>query len=122
MLSKYEIIDYVLSLTVTELKELGTALENKYGNMAITFLFSHQQAVTPPEVTEGNYYVSLVTCGPQKINVIKVIRQYTGVGLKEAKDMTEHTAPHILHTNMSPDFSRRFVDELIANGAVALRN
>ncbi len=96
-MNKDEIIKAVESMSVLELAELVKALEEKFGvSAAVPSAFggaTGQAAVseeTAAEVEEKDSFdVILKNAGQQKIQVIKVIREVTGKGLKEAKDLTD---------------------------------
>ena len=87
-LTKEEIIDAIKELTVLELNDLVKACEEEFGVSAAA-----GGAAAAEEKTE--FDVELTEVGPNKIKVIKVVREVTGLGLKEAKDLVEG-APKVL--------------------------
>jgi len=80
-------------MSVSELNELVKALEEKFGVSAAAFAHSASsgQAASAAEAGEEKdaYAVVLTNAGSQKIQVIKVLKELTGLGLKEVKDMTD---------------------------------
>lgn len=83
-----DIIEKIESLTVIELAELVKTLEEKFGvSAAMPVAAGGAGAAAAEEKTEFN--VVLKSAGEQKINVIKVIREATGLGLKESKDIVD---------------------------------
>ena len=86
-------IEEVKTLTVMELSELVKALETEFGVSAAAAVAAPGAAAAAPVVEEQTEFtVILKECGPNKINVIKAVRELTGLGLKEAKDLVD-TAP-----------------------------
>src|SRR5690606_9816293 len=93
-LSKAEIIDAIAGLTVLELSELIKDLEEKFGVSAAAAAVAVAApaagggaAAAAEEQTEFN--VILADVGANKVNVIKAVRELTGLGLKEAKDLVD---------------------------------
>ncbi|VCU68662.1 50S ribosomal protein L7/L12 [Pigmentiphaga humi] len=92
-LSKAEIIDAIAGLTVLELSELIKDLEEKFGvsaaaaAVAVAAPAAGAAAAAAEEQTEFN--VILAEIGANKVNVIKAVRELTGLGLKEAKDLVD---------------------------------
>ena len=101
-----KLIEEVKSLTVLELSELVKALEVEFGvsaaaPMAVTAVSS--AAAEVPEVEEKTEFdVILKEVGAEKIKVIKVVRELTGLGLKEAKDLVD-SAPKTVKENVSKE-------------------
>jgi large subunit ribosomal protein L7/L12 len=92
MINKDEFIQQVESMSVAELNELVKALEEKFGVSAaamVTSTGSPQAAGTEGAEEKDSYTVILKDAGAAKIQVIKALREITGLGLKEAKDMTD---------------------------------
>lgn len=96
-LSKDEILNAVAGLTVLELVELISAFEEKFGvsaaAMAVAAAPGGAAAAAVEEKTEFN--VVLTGAGSNKVGVIKAVREATGLGLKEAKDLVE-SAPAVV--------------------------
>ncbi|MCB5364855.1 50S ribosomal protein L7/L12 [Pusillimonas sp. CC-YST705] len=92
-LSKAEILDAVANLTVLELSELITDMEEKFGvsaaaaAVAVAAPAAGGAAAAAEEKTE--FDLVLTEVGANKVNVIKVVREITGLGLKEAKDLVD---------------------------------
>lgn len=98
-----KIISDVESLTVLELSQLVKALEEKFGVSAaapMAFAGPAAAAVVVEEQTE--FTVILKETGPDKIKVIKVVRDLTGLGLKEAKDLVDG-APKAVKENVTKE-------------------
>lgn len=100
-----KLIDDVKALTVLELSELVKALEEEFGvsaaaPMAVAAAPAAAAAAPVEEKTEFN--VILKEAGAEKIKVIKVVRELTGLGLKEAKDLVDG-APKTVKENISKD-------------------
>ncbi|WP_428025373.1 50S ribosomal protein L7/L12 [Arcobacter sp.] len=90
-ISKEDVLEYISGLSVLELSELVKEFEEKFGvsaqPVAVAGAAVAATADAGEEQTEFN--VVIVDAGDKKINVIKVIRELTGLGLKEAKAMSE---------------------------------
>ena len=94
-LSVQEIIDAVKELTVLELNELVTAAEEAFGVSAAAGVMVAAGPAAAVEEEKTEFDVELTDAGAQKIKVIKVVRDVTGLGLKEAKDFVE-AVPKVL--------------------------
>jgi len=91
-INKDEFIKQVESMSVTELNELVKALEEKFGVSAAAFAASvgpAQGVVADAGEEKDSWNIILKDAGGAKIQVIKVLREFTGQGLKEVKDMTD---------------------------------
>ena len=85
-----KIIDQLSKLTVVEAAELSKQLEDKWGVTAVTPVAAAPVASKEVAAEEkSEFTVFLVAAGDKKINVIKEVRAFTGLGLKEAKDLVE---------------------------------
>jgi large subunit ribosomal protein L7/L12 len=115
-----EIVEKIEKLTLLEAVELKKALEEKFGvTAAAPVMMSAVSAAAAPaavaeEKTEFN--VELKSAGAQKINVIKVVRAATGLGLKEAKDLVDG-APKTVKESLSKDDAEKLKKELEEAGA-----
>jgi large subunit ribosomal protein L7/L12 len=96
MASKEEILDAIGALTVLELKELLDAFEERFGvtaaapvAVAAAPAAGGGAAAAPAEDEKDEFDVILTAAGAQKIQVIKVVRELTSLGLKEAKDLVD---------------------------------
>ena len=83
-----KIVDQLSKLTVVEAAELSKQLEDKWGVTAAAPAAAAPVAATPAE-EKSEFTVFLTAVGDKKINVIKEVRAFTGLGLKEAKDLVE---------------------------------
>ena len=95
-LSTQEFIDAIKELTVLELNDLVKACEEEFGVSAaagVVVAAAGGDAAAAEEKTE--FDVELTEVGPNKVKVIKVVREATGLGLKEAKDLVDN-APKVL--------------------------
>jgi len=94
-LSIQEIIDAVKELTVLELNDLVKAAEEEFGVSAAAGVVVAAGPAAPVEEEKDSFDVELTEIGPNKVKVIKVVREATGLGLKEAKDLVDG-APKIV--------------------------
>jgi len=101
-LSNQEIIDAIGEKSVLEIVELIKAMEEKFGvsAAAATVAAAGPAAAAAEEQTEFN--VILAEAGEKKVNVIKVVRELTGLGLKEAKAVVD-SAPGVVKEGVSKD-------------------
>ncbi|PAF48968.1 50S ribosomal protein L7/L12 [Helicobacter sp. 12S02232-10] len=117
-ITKEEILDYIGNLSVLELSELVKAFEEKFGVSAAPTVVAGAAAAggaaAVEEKTEFN--VVLIDSGANKINVIKAVREITGLGLKEAKEATENT-PHTLKEGINKEDAENFKKKLEEAGA-----
>ncbi|WP_085318135.1 50S ribosomal protein L7/L12 [Derxia lacustris] len=92
-LTKVEIIDAIAGLTVLELSELIKDLEEKFGvsaaAAAVAVAAPAGGAAAPVVEEQTEFTVVLTEIGANKVNVIKAVRELTGLGLKEAKDLVD---------------------------------
>ena len=112
-------LEYIGNLSVLELSELVKAFEEKFGVSAAPTVVAGAVAAGggaggAEEKTEFN--IILVDAGANKINVIKAVREITGLGLKEAKDATENT-PSTLKEGVSKEDAENFKKKLEEAGA-----
>jgi len=84
-----KIIDVLSKLTVVEAADLSKQLEEKWGVTAAAVAAPPSAAAVAPAEEKSEFTVFLVSAGDKKINVIKEVRAFTGLGLKEAKDLVE---------------------------------
>ncbi len=116
-LSNAEIIAAVKELTVLELNDLVKAMEAEFGVSAAAGVVVAGPAVAEEVVEEKTEFdVELTEVGPNKIKVIKVVRELTGLGLKEAKAAVDG-APAMLKTAVSKEESEEMKTKLEAEGA-----
>ena len=89
-ISKEDILEAIGSLTVMELNDLVKAFEEKFGVSAAAMAVAGPAAGPAAVVEEQTEFtVMLLACGEKKVEVIKVVRAATGLGLKEAKDLVD---------------------------------
>ena len=116
-ISKEDILEAVGSLTVMELNDLVKAFEEKFGVSAAAVAVAGPAggaAAAADEQTE--FTVILASAGDKKVEVIKVVRAVTGLGLKEAKDMVEG-APQTVKEGASKEDAEKMKKDLEAAGA-----
>lgn len=115
--TKEDMLETFANMTVTEIVDLISAIEEKFGVTAAVSVAAGpaaEAAAVVEEQTEFN--VIMTSFGANKINVIKVIRAITGLGLKEAKDMVEG-APSVVKEAASKDEAAKVKKELEDAGA-----
>jgi large subunit ribosomal protein L7/L12 len=113
-----DIIEKVEKMTVVELAELVKALEEKFGvsaAMPAAALAPTETSAAKEEKTSFN--VILKSGGEQKINVIKIVKEATGLGLKESKDIVEG-APKTIKEGLKKEDAEELKKKLEAVGAV----
>ena len=114
-----QILEEIKGLTILELADLVKALEEEFGVSAAPVAVAGAVAVdagaaAAEEKTE--FDVVLASAGDSKLGVIKVVREITGLGLKEAKDLVEG-APKTLKEGVSKDEAEKIKESLVAAGA-----
>jgi len=118
-LSKDEILNAVAELTVMELVDLIAAFEEKFGVSAAAATVAAGPAAAAAVVEEQTEFnVVMTSFGANKVNVIKAVREITGLGLKEAKDMVEG-APSVVKEGVSKAEAEAAKKELEDAGAKA---
>ncbi|RLL52150.1 50S ribosomal protein L7/L12 [Mariprofundus sp. EBB-1] len=118
-LSKDELIEAIETMTVLELSELVTALEDKFGVSAAAPVAVAAGPAAGGEAAaeeKTEFDVVLVSAGEKKIQVIKAVREITGLGLKEAKAMVDG-APGNVKEGASKDDAGEIKEKLEAAGA-----
>ena len=95
-----ELLEKIDSLTVAELAELVKAIEEKYGVSAVAAAAPAAGGAAAAEEEKTSFDVVLKDAGANKIQVIKVVRDATGLGLKEAKELVDG-APKTVKVNVS---------------------
>ncbi|MEZ0469474.1 50S ribosomal protein L7/L12 [Luteimonas salinilitoris] len=120
-LSNEEIIEAISSKTLVEVMELVKAMEEKFGVSAaapVAVAAGPAAAAAAPAEEQTEFTVLLKATGEKKVEVIKVVRAITGLGLKEAKDLVE-SAPKEVKEGVSKDEAEKFKKDLEAAGATA---
>ncbi len=116
-LSKDEILNAVAELTVMELVDLIAAFEEKFGvSAAAVAVAAGPAAAAAPVEEQTEFNVVMTSFGANKVNVIKAVREITGLGLKEAKDMVEG-APSVIKEGISKDDAAALKKKLEEAGA-----
>ncbi len=118
--TKDEILEAIANMTVLELSQLIKEMEEKFGVSAVA---TAAVAVAAPggggavaEVEQTEFTVILTSSGDSKVNVIKVVRAVTGLGLKEAKDLVDG-APKAVKEGISKEDAAAIQKQLIEAGA-----
>ena len=116
-LSAQEFIEAIKEMTVLELNDLVKACEEEFGVSAaagVVVAAAGGEAAAAEEKTE--FDVELTEVGPNKVKVIKVVREVTGLGLKEAKEVVDG-APKVLKEGVSKEEAEDIQKKLDAEGA-----
>ena len=117
-LSNEQIIEAISSKTLVEVMELVKAMEEKFGVSAaapVAVAAGPAAGAAAPAEEQTEFTVSLKSAGDKKVEVIKVVRAITGLGLKEAKDLTE--AGGVVKEGVSKADADKFKKDLEAAGA-----
>ena len=113
-----KLIEEIDSLTVVELNDLVKAIEEKYGVSAVAAAAPAAAGAAGEAAEEkSSFDVVLTAAGDQKIKVIKVVRDATGLGLKEAKDLVDG-APKTVKEGLSKDEAEELKAKFTEVGAV----
>ena len=117
-MSKEEMIEEIKKMTVVELSELVKAIEEEFGVSAVAAAAPVAGAAAGEAAAEKtSFNVVLKEAGDQKIKVIKVVRDATGLGLKEAKDLVDG-APKTIKENVSKEEAEDLKAKFTEVGAV----
>ncbi len=122
-MSKEEIIDAIKEMNVVDLADLVKSLEDEFGVTAaapVAFAAAPaggDAAAAPAEEEKSEFEVHIREIGPNKINVIKAVREVTSLGLREAKDLVE-SAPAVVKESVPRDEADSVKDKLEEAGAV----
>jgi large subunit ribosomal protein L7/L12 len=120
--SKDEIIQTIEKMSVLELSELVKALEEKFGVSAASLAPVGVAAGAQPEASKAEeqteFSVVLTKIGDKKIQVIKVVRELTGLGLKEAKDLVDN-APKAVKEGIDKNAAEEIKNKIKEVGAEA---
>ena len=112
------LIEEVKGLSVLELAELVHALEDTFGVSAAAAAVAAPAAAAAEVEEKTEFDVILKDCGASKLNVIKVIRAATGLGLKEAKEIADN-CPKTLQEGISKEDAEKLANDLKEAGATA---
>ena len=116
-----EILNQISSMTVLELSELIKAMEEKFGVSAAAAVAAAAPAAgaaAPAAEEQTEFTVMLTSFGDNKVNVIKAVREITGLGLKEAKDLVDG-APKAVKEGINKAYSEAAKKKLEDAGAKA---
>ena len=117
-MSKEEMIEEIKKMTVVELSELVKAIEEEFGVSAVAAAApAAGGAVAGAAEEKSSFDVVLKDAGDQKIKVIKVVRDATGLGLKEAKELVDG-APKTIKENVSKEEAEDLKAKFTEVGAV----
>lgn len=118
-LTNEEILDAIASKTVLEISELIKMMEDKFGvtaTAAVAVAGPAAGAAAAPAEEKSEFDVVLAEVGSNKIAVIKVVREVTGLGLKEAKDLVEG-APKAIKEGVAKEEAEELKKKIEASGA-----
>ena len=116
-LTTAEFIEAIKELSVLELNDLVKACEEEFGVSATAgVVVAAAGAAGPVEEEKTEFDVELTEVGPNKVKVIKVVREATGLGLKEAKEVVDG-APKAVKTGVSKEEAEELKTKLEAEGA-----
>ena len=110
------IVETIKGLTILELNELVKAVEEEFGVSAAPVAAVGVAAPAAAVEEKTEFDVVLASFGAKKLDVIKVVRELTGLGLKDAKDLVEG-APKTLKEGVSKDEAEKIKEALTAAGA-----
>ena len=124
-MTKDEILDGIKGLSIIDLADLVKALEEEFGVSAaapvamttVQGVAATAEAAAVQEEEQTEFDVQLQEIGPNKINVIKAVREVTTLGLKEAKDLVE-SAPASVKGGIGSEEAQQLKEKLEAAGAV----
>ena len=118
-MSKEEMIEEIKKMTVVELADLVKAIEEEFGVSAVAAAAPAAGAVAGGDAAaeKSSFNVVLTEAGDQKIKVIKVVRDATGLGLKEAKELVDG-APKTVKENVSKEEAEDLKAKFTEVGAV----
>ena len=110
------IVEEIKTLTILELADLVKAVEEEFGVSAAPVAVADAAVAAAPVEEKTEFDVVLVDAGASKLNVIKVVREITGLGLKEAKELVE-SAPKALKEGASKEEAEELQKKLEEAGA-----
>ncbi len=116
--TKEEILDAISNMTVMEIVDLVKMMEDKFGVTAAAPVAMAAAAAAAPVVEEQTEFTIILKAYPadKKVGTIKVIREITGLGLKEAKDLVEGS-PNTVKEGVSKDEAEKIKKQLTDAGA-----
>jgi large subunit ribosomal protein L7/L12 len=117
--TKAQVVEFIEKMSVLELAGLVKELEEKFGVSAaapVAVAAAPAAAAAAPVEEKDEFDVVLVNSGEKKINVIKVVRAATGLGLKEAKDLVDG-APQVVKQGVNKAEAEELKKQLVEAGA-----
>ncbi|KQY85769.1 MULTISPECIES: 50S ribosomal protein L7/L12 [Paenibacillus] len=115
-MSKEQILEAIKGMTVLELNDLVKAIEEEFGVTAAAPVAVAGGGAAAAEAEQSEFDVILASAGASKINVIKAVREITGLGLKEAKEVVDN-APKALKEKVSKEEAETIKAKLEEAGA-----
>lgn len=120
-ITKEQVFEFIDKMTILEMSEFIKEFENRYGvsasaPVAVAGVATTQAAPTEAKEEKTSFDVILSAAGDKKIQVIKVVREITGLGLKEAKELVD-TAPKPLKSGISKEEADAIKAKLEEQGA-----
>ena len=115
-LTTAEFIEAVKELSVLELNELVKACEEEFGVSAAAGVVVAAAGPAEEKEEQTEFNVELTDVGPNKVKVIKVVREVTGLGLKEAKEVVDN-APKVIKEGVSKEEAEELKAKLEGEGA-----
>jgi large subunit ribosomal protein L7/L12 len=118
-ITKVQVVEFIEKMSVLELSGLVKELEEKFGVSAaapMAVAAAPAAAAAAPVEEKDEFDVVLVNSGEKKINVIKVVRAATGLGLKEAKDLVDG-APQVVKQGVNKAEAEELKKQLVEAGA-----
>jgi large subunit ribosomal protein L7/L12 len=116
IMSKEQILEAIKGMTVLELNDLVKAIEEEFGVTAAAPVAVAGGGAAAAEAEQSEFDVILTSAGASKINVIKAVREITGLGLKEAKEVVDN-APKALKEKVSKEEAETVKAKLEEAGA-----
>jgi large subunit ribosomal protein L7/L12 len=116
IMSKEQILEAIKGMTVLELNDLVKAIEEEFGVTAAAPVAVAGGGAAAAEAEQSEFDVILASAGASKINVIKAVREITGLGLKEAKEVVDN-APKALKEKVSKEEAESIKAKLEEAGA-----
>ncbi|APT18100.1 hypothetical protein FC62_GL001326 [Amylolactobacillus amylotrophicus DSM 20534] len=117
-LDTQKIIDQIKEATVLELNDLVKAIEEEFGVTAAAPVAAAGAAAGDAEAEKDSFDIELTEVGQEKVKVIKAVREITGLGLKESKDIVDG-APKVFKEGVTKDEADEIIAKLSEVGATA---
>ncbi|MFR7638180.1 MAG: 50S ribosomal protein L7/L12 [Allobaculum sp.] len=115
-LTQDEILSYLEEATILELNELVKAIEEKFGVVAAAVAAGPAATDTAANDEPSEVTVTMTNVGGTKVQVIKAVRELTGLGLIDAKKLVD-AVPAVIKENISPDEAEKIKEKLMEAGA-----